>query len=355
MKKTLIALAALAATGAFAQNVTVYGRLDAGYAATTNSTTQAGVNTDTKSSGVQSHNSVSSMWGLKGTEDLGGGMNAFFILEQDIYPANGTVGQTGAAGGVSTAAAPNPAAGFNRTSLVGVNGGFGSVSFGRDYNFVFKLIGATDVMSLSRLSTVQLAANIGGSTIANMVNYSTPNFGGFMVNLNYGNQDTSSGATTNQTKVTAITGTYANGPLFVGIGSGNTTVTTTGDTKTDGTALGASYDFGKFKLAGNYITSKSTSIAGAITADATETNLGATMPIGKITLAAQIGRNTLKADSGTDVSGTDWVLGADYALSARTALFVKTGVYGKASGTLVTDGTYDTKNTSTAIGIKTSF
>ena len=91
MKKTLIAVAALAATGAFAQ-VSVYGRLDAGYAQT-KSTVGA---TYTKANGVESHNSASSMWGIQGTEDLGGGMKAFFKLEQDIYTANGNTGVSGA-------------------------------------------------------------------------------------------------------------------------------------------------------------------------------------------------------------------------------------------------------------------
>ena len=57
---------------------------------------------------LQSHNSVSSFWGLKGTEDLGGGMNAFFILEQDVYTANGNTGASGAGGGATNAS------GFNR-------------------------------------------------------------------------------------------------------------------------------------------------------------------------------------------------------------------------------------------------
>ena len=210
MKKTLIAVAALAATGAFAQSVTVYGRLDAGYAMTTSSVN----NVDTKANGVQSHNSVSSMWGLKGSEDLGGGMNAFFVLEQDIYTANGNTGASGAGGGLTNAS------GFNRTSLVGVNGGFGSVSFGRDYVPTFKVVGATDVNNLSRISTVQNSG--ANSTVPSLVFYSTPDMGGFKVNLSYGNQDSSvsSAAGDTSTKKTNVTATYANSPLNVGIGSG---------------------------------------------------------------------------------------------------------------------------------------
>lgn len=350
MKKTLIAMAALAATGAFAQ-VTVYGRLEAGYANTTTSTTAAGVSTDTKANGVMSHNSTSSMWGMKGTEDLGGGMNAFFVLEQDIFTANGNTGVSGAAGGGTNAA------GFNRTSLVGLNGGFGSIAFGRDYNAVFKVIGATDVMGLSRLSTVQNAANIGGSTIANLISYSTPDMSGFKVNLNYGNDDTSSGAVDAKVKTTALTGTYTNGPLFVGIGAGNVESTQGAGvvSKTEGTALGASYNFGMVKVIGNYITKKVT--AAASDAETKETNIGVSAPMGKVTLLAQVGRNTNTQSLGgtTDTSGTDMVIGADYALSARTALYVKTGTYNKSSGTLLGDATADTKATSTAFGLKTSF
>jgi len=350
MKKTLIALAALAATGAFAQ-VSVYGRLDVGYANTTTTVNGA----ETKANGVQSHNSVSSLWGIKGSEDLGGGLKANFTLEQDIYPANGNTGVTGAGGGV------NNASGFNRTSKVGLSGGFGTIEFGRDYNALFKVIAATDVNALSRISTVQLAANIGGSTMPNLVMYSSPNMSGFQLNVNYGNQDTSSNVSDTVTKVTAVTGSYTNGPLMVAVGSGTTTTKAgavgVAEGKTEGTVLGASYDFGKFALKGNYITSKATAAGAASSTDSTETNLGATMPMGKVTLVAQIGRNTVKSDlaGGTDVSGSDFVIGADYALSAKTALFAKTGTYAKASGTVAGVADQDTKQTSTAVGIKTVF
>ena len=80
---------------------------------------------------------------------------------------------------------------FNRTSLVGLSGGFGSLAFGRDYVPTFKLIAATDVNGLSRISTVQLAASTGLSTAPNLVFYSTPNMSGFQVNVAYGNQDQS--------------------------------------------------------------------------------------------------------------------------------------------------------------------
>ena len=360
MKKTLIAVAALAATGAFAQNVTVYGRLDVGYASTTNTVTAAGVSTDTKATGVQSHNSVSSMWGLKGSEDLGGGMNAFFILEQDVYPADGNQGVSGAGGGLTSAAV------FDRVSLLGVNGGFGSIAFGRDYTAAFKVVAATDVNALSRISTVQNAANLGGSSQPNLVFYSTPNLGGFMINLNYGNQDTGTSAAGGDAKVKTgiVSGTYANGPLYVGLAAGSVETTAgAAVSKTEGSVIGASYDFGRFKLLGNYLTSKATAAAGTAV-DAKELNIGAAIPVGKVTITLQYGTNAASGNGAiatgigagnTDVTGTDYVIGADYNLSARTALFLKTGTYAKISGTVNGDTTVDNKNVSTAFGIKTTF
>ena len=364
MKKTLVALAALAATASFAQ-VSVYGRLDAGYANTKTTTVASGASTDTLANGVQSHNSVSSLWGIKGTEDLGAGMNAFFQLEADVYPANGTTGQSGANGGILSTST-TAISGFNRTSKLGVKGGFGSIAFGRDYNSNFKLIAATDVHALSRVSTVTLATFTGGSTQPNLVMYNSPVMNGFQVNVDYGNQDSSvTTATTNTslTKVMNLTGTYMNGPLMVGVGSGNTT-TNSGvaapDAKVEGTTLVGSYDFGSFKLVGNTIATRTTAATAAgQSIDSKETNIGAVIPMGKITLTAQYARKTVSGltstNAVTDTAGNSWVLGADYSLIAKTAAFVKTGQYGVQAGTLANDATADTKTTSTVVGVKTVF
>lgn len=334
MKKTLIAVAALAATGAFAQ-VSIYGRLDAGYGAYT-TTSAAGV--DTKRNGVSSHNSVSSMWGIKGSEDLGGGLKAFFQLEQDVYTANGNTGASGAAHGATSNGA------FDRVSLVGVSGAFGSISFGRDYTPMFKLIGSSDIHGLSNLSTVNTAAAAGGSSLPNQIFYSTPNLSGFVGNLSLINTDTSSGASVDKVEGLNVTGVYNNGPLMVGVGMGNNKTTVAGaETKVEATALSAAYNFGTFALRGG-MTSGKTTVGGVTGNDNKEINLGATMPLGKVLLGLQVGSN----DNGaaTNNNGTDMVISADYALSARTALYAKTGTVNKYG---------DAKTTGTALGIKTTF
>lgn len=100
MKKTLVALAAVsAAAGAFAQsNVTIYGTLDASVAYVKNSTDNTG-----KSATYLNDSAIStSRWGMRGTEDLGGGLKANFNLESDVNMGTG---------------ANNPAGMFRRSCL----------------------------------------------------------------------------------------------------------------------------------------------------------------------------------------------------------------------------------------------
>lgn len=358
MKKTLIALAAVAATSAFAQSsVTMYGRLDAGYAAGKTTVENNGVTTDTNNNGVQSHNSVSSYWGIKGTEDLGGGLKANFKLEQDLFPATGTLGVSGA-GSTTAAGGTTNAASFNRTSLVGIQGAFGAIDIGRDYNPMFSVAAASDVFGLSRLSTVGLAANV-GSTIDRQVIYTSPNFGGFTGKLSTGHTDMGLGG--GYTHNAHASGVYANGPLYVGLGLGNMEAqpTTGGQTtKTEGAALTVTYDFGVAKLYVGHITKKVTQNDKAGAADDTETNLGVNVPFGKLAVQAVYGRNTKKNDTAgataEDRSGNDWGLGVTYELSKRTTAFAKTGVVNKLDGTQA-GLTYNSKYTETNVGIRHVF
>lgn len=389
MKKTLIALAALAATGAFAQSsVTLYGRLDAGYAAATRTQNIAGgASTEAKLNGVNSHNSVSSYWGIQGTEDLGGGLKAGFKLEQDVFTANGNTGASGAANG----AASNGS--FNRTSLLSLSGNFGTVAFGRDYVPTFSMIAGNDVFGQTRLTTVNLSAAT-GSTIDKQFVYTTPNFSGVVAKLAYGNTDSSVTNSEVVARNNNLTVTYANGPLSVGLGWGTQEAVGNGvaavaataftsingatyanvagqSTKAETTALVAAYDFGSFKLLGNFITAKyNPNTAASLDTTKTETNIGVSVPMGKITLLGQYGRNTYNTTLAAatvgaqgDSSGNDWALGADYALSKRTTLFVKTGVVNKFDGTAAptsggntaTTVNGDTKLTETNFGVRHTF
>ena len=117
MKKTLIALAAVAATGAaMAQSsVTIYGVVDVGFTSVNNS----GVGS-TDNTGLTSSNMTTNRLGFRGTEDLGGGLKANFQVETSLAadaPAASSIGDRGA--------------------WVGLSGGFGEIRLGREYSTTF--------------------------------------------------------------------------------------------------------------------------------------------------------------------------------------------------------------------------
>lgn len=151
MKKTLIALAALAATGAFAQsNVTMYGSIDVGQIYKTH--TAADGTTLSKTTGIGEGMNAGNRLGFKGTEDMGGGLKANFVIETGMNITNGNLLSTRAAAAgqqydglpaSSGNAANMPASAYsasaNRQSYVGVSGGFGEVRLGYQYTNLYQL------------------------------------------------------------------------------------------------------------------------------------------------------------------------------------------------------------------------
>jgi len=112
MKKTIIAAAvaaSVAAPTAFA-DVTVYGKI---HQSLTDANAAAAVNNVTASADYENQTSNSSRIGFKGTEDMGNGMSAFFLME---WAADTT--DAAAAGGA-------------RDGYVGLKGDFGTLAFGR--------------------------------------------------------------------------------------------------------------------------------------------------------------------------------------------------------------------------------
>ena len=124
MKKTLMvaALTGVFATAAHAQSsVTLYGLIDAGITYTNNQ--QGHSNWKATSGSVNG-----SRWGLRGSEDLGGGLKAIFTLENGFNIMNGTNGQGGRE--------------FGRQAFVGLSSDqFGAVTLGRQYDSVVDYLG----------------------------------------------------------------------------------------------------------------------------------------------------------------------------------------------------------------------
>ena len=110
-KQVLASLVAMSfATSAMAQ-VTVYGIVELGYE-------QNDPGAGSSTSSIETNEFNSSRFGVKGEEDLGGGMKAFFRLESGIDATNGTAGKASQTM-------------WDRGAEVGLSGGFGSVAFGK--------------------------------------------------------------------------------------------------------------------------------------------------------------------------------------------------------------------------------
>ena len=171
MKKTLIAAAVMAASGvAFAaSNVTLYGVIEEGVVVSKAKHKDTMV--DLKA-GFDSGN----RWGIKGVEDLGNGYSVGFILEQGFTADNGDEGVEGKA--------------FNRESILYVNGGFGSLAFGRTGGLAFaqsQNIRTGWVFGTSYGSSAWNAIDFVAKRMNNVVSYATPVFSGFSVHAMYSN------------------------------------------------------------------------------------------------------------------------------------------------------------------------
>ncbi|WP_335930065.1 porin [Paraburkholderia pallida] len=67
--------------------------------------------------------SIPSMWGLRGKQDLGGGLSAVFVMESAFAPSQGTLNQGGRL--------------FGRQAYVGLAGHWGTLTLGRQYSQIY--------------------------------------------------------------------------------------------------------------------------------------------------------------------------------------------------------------------------
>jgi predicted porin len=116
-------------------NVTVYGIVDASVRRADNANA-AGQSVTSLNDGVY----VGSRWGLRGSEDLGGGLKAVFTLESGFDPSSGTMQQANASASNGSGAAPNGRL-FGREASVGLDSPLGLVTLGRQYTLAHPLSG----------------------------------------------------------------------------------------------------------------------------------------------------------------------------------------------------------------------
>lgn len=199
MKKSLIAFAVLGAFAASASaqsSVTIYGIIDAAAVYTTNQNAAG----DKKVS-MDAGQLLTSRWGIKGSEDLGGGLKANFNLEGTLFNDTGGAG-VGFGGNVYNQTGTSTSL-FDRLSWVGLSGDFGSVTLGRNNILGVDSVGLADPISLAHAGSnpnVMFSAlnsgglfggfgtNQGGTALRqnNSIKYLTPMFSGFGAAAMYG-------------------------------------------------------------------------------------------------------------------------------------------------------------------------
>ena len=288
MKKSLIALAVLAASGvAMAQSsVTLYGVADLGLVKSNGISAQM--------SGNGTMNNGNSRLGVRGVEDLGGGLKASFNFEQGI---NAESGKTDA----NT---------FQRAAWLGLSGNFGSVRLGRSLTPSYYGMAAWELTGAANYSAVanQFGFVAAGSRNDSQFAYTTPNFGGFSATLGYimkpDNSGIAGGAAEGNAKYD-LNVIYANGPIAAAL-SYNKTKDFKGNA-----SLGGSYDFGVAKIAASWQDGYKGGRGIEGQQKQSGFTIGGTVPIGAFSVTLDVARDTKAKD-------TDVVVEGKYALSKRT-------------------------------------
>jgi predicted porin len=251
-----------------------------------------------------------SRFGFKGTEDLGGGLKANFVLEQGFSADTGTQAVAGEA--------------FSRQAYLGLSGGFGEVKFGKVFTAYDDISGATNPVFDSVLAPTAVWQSTGyEDNPANGFYYATPSFGGISGAVSSSLKESTGNSST------AMHVKYEGGPIYVGAAYQEDKA---GAAKTKFARLNGSYDMGPVKLLAGW---------GKRSGKINEYSLGADVPLAA-NLVLSAGYASSKEEGQPRASGLG--LGVAYLLSKRTT------VYG---------GFLDTKNaapdTRYGVGLKHTF
>ncbi|MEN8517512.1 porin [Burkholderia sp. MS455] len=350
MKKSLLALVAL---GAFAgaahaqSSVTLYGIIDEGLLFNNNA---GGKHLYSMASGVMQ----GSRFGLRGTEDLGGGLKAIFTLENGFDVNSGKLGQ----GGLM----------FGRQAYVGLSSQYGTVTLGRQYDSVVDFVGPLEA---GDQWGGYIAAHPGdldnfnnAYRVNNAVKFTSPSYGGLTFGGLYSFGGQAGQFSKNQ--VWSLGAGYNNGPLVLGVGylnartpgnfggmfnNGSTAATTAVSSPVYGAyannantyqviGAGGAYTFGAATIGATYSNTKfkGFSVGPFVNQTATfnngEINFKYQLTPALILGAAYDYTQGSKIDGNSAAKYHQGSLGVDYFLSKRTDVYV-IGVYQHASGNVL--------------------
>ncbi len=357
-----MAAISMLALPAFAQsNVTLYGTMDAGLLSMSNysagvgylpTTAHQGSSLKAKDGGLGASN-----WGIKGGEDLGGGLRAHFQLQGNINSVTGVTGAANSSASVSF---------FNQMSVVGLSGGFGEIKIGRQFSPAAWSMQSTDVRGLRYFGSALTAlvgmnaaskawignnSNVAFGTIYddNTVLYTTPVWNNLKFDFAYSFGE-GGGKANSQQSVTAlyhsgglkVSGLYYNGygnnlgsatAVYTGANGGNAAAgaaaaAAAGFSPTANTnrlySVGALYTTGPYTIGGQYYAARNPDHVlvpgGSDSLDMWSIGAG-WRPAANINLTT--GYYLIKDNKNAGHQSTQFVVGMEYLLSRRTWLYVQ--------------------------------
>jgi len=419
MKKSLFALAALTAFAGAASaqsSVTVYGILDVGYIGGNSSAVVNSTATKTTGNAFSDSAQSTSRLGFKGTEDLGGGLSAFFTIEQAITPDSSSAFSSGATA--------------NRQTFVGLKkNGIGDFAFGTQYTPIHNAVSATDAGQAnnmvgdviypinSKLPGAAAAAATVGATgqdnnasytvrVNNSLTVNSANFAGFQAHgLVVANNSNTNQTVTNSTTVTggtnnqngwglgadytwnklfatanyqslSATNPYApavpqasssaavaavGSPTVFGVGGASALGTNVHDNQG---YVAATYDFGILKAYAQWVTRKVTYSENSgyyVKRQAEQIGVRSFItPTIEGWASAGLGRYTAYGTGQPTANFNAWQLGANYWLSKRTNLYAIVGAentsnYSTVSASGTATGTNSLNTNGYALGVRHTF
>jgi predicted porin len=329
MKKTLVALAALAVVSAASaqSSVTMFGIADVNY-----QNARQGSATVNRLVGSGSTNST--RFGVRGVEDLGGGLSGSFWLEAGLNIDNGTGASTSLNNQAVAAGTGNAGLTFNRRSTVSLTSvSVGEVRLGRDYTPTFynlaifdpfNAAGAGNALNINLLSPLnQASATQTAARASNSIGYILPpNLGGVygQVMMAFGeNASNAAGGTAKDGNYQGVRLGWGNAALDLAIAYGNTTLASGNVSMTN---FGASYKTSVGTLMGQIFGDRRNATVVNAANSSRGWLLGANFPVGVGNIPVSYGtvRDNSNAATGNN-KASQFAIGYVYNLSKRTAVY----------------------------------
>jgi predicted porin len=352
MKKTLIALAALAATGAtLAQSsVTIYGRMDLGMSSV-DTTAGAAAATEAFSLAGAQGTRTGSRLGFRGTEDLGGGLRAGFVYEIGINPDRTDAGNA-----------------QTRLANLSLSGGFGTVVVGTFMNAFDTARGFSPATAGVPGGDFTMAHGTAltqrfDSRTQNAIAYVSPAFSGFTFSAGTVNEEVNSGTSARKYDGMILGLNYSQGPLAAQFAFGNLdvgyhvplnlgSVATPANAEVQNWALGIRYTLPQVVLSFIYEDSEQ-SLAGVTLREFNAWEIGARFPMGAFAPYVTFGQGEITTGTGPLASNdtSAWQIGTTYNLSSRTWVYAAFGEFQRDQAT----GINHTKSDGFALGLVHTF